>query len=272
MLRSTLFASLGFFLGLGLNCQVLAQTTAVEPVTDEPNGLVESLQPEKPFRIVGFGDSLMAGYLLEADQSFTTVLEKRLNEKGYNIVVDNAGVSGDTTTGGLQRLDWSIPDDTGLVIVELGANDMLRGLSPEITEKNLDAMLARLKERKIPVILAGMLSAPNMGGERAKPFNAIYPQLAKKYQVPLYPFFLDGVSGNSHYVLDDGMHPNAEGVEIMVDKFLPVMEKTLTSLKIQPVKPTDNGEDNSDSKGGSLNDDNNIPIPQDDGTMPEDED
>ena len=149
----------------------------------------------EPYKIVGFGDSLMAGYGLDAGESFPEKLEKALRDKGHDVVIANAGVSGDTTSGGLARLDWSIPDGTQVVILELGANDMLRGIAPEITEKNLDAMIARLKERNITVLLAGMRAAPNLGPDYQAAFDAIYPRLAEKYGVALYPFFLDGVAG-----------------------------------------------------------------------------
>jgi acyl-CoA thioesterase I len=182
-----------------------------------------------PFRIVGFGDSLMAGYGLDAGQSFPEKLEAALRKNGHDVVISNAGVSGDTTSGGLARLDWSVPDGTQLVILELGANDMLRGVSPEIAEKNLDAMIAKLKARNIPVLIAGMLAAPNLGDGYAKAFDAIYPTLARKYDAPLYPFFLDGVAADKTALLDDGMHPNAAGVDRMVERMLPLVEKTIAA-------------------------------------------
>ncbi|RUW07647.1 MULTISPECIES: GDSL-type esterase/lipase family protein, partial [unclassified Mesorhizobium] len=123
----------------------------------------------------------------------------------------------------------SVPDGTGLVILELGANDMLRGVSPEIAEKNLDAMLAKLKQRNIPVLLAGMLAAPNLGAEYQKAFDAIYPKLAAKYAVPLYPFFLDGVAGHPAMQLEDGLHPNPKGIDVMVKGILPVVEKAIAA-------------------------------------------
>ena len=130
---------------------------------------------------------------------------------------------------GLSRLDWSVPDGTRLVILELGANDMLRAVTPDITEKNLDAMLAKLKERKIPVLLAGMRAAPNLGADYQARFDAIYPRLAEKYGVALYPFFLDGVAGDSKLVLEDGMHPSAKGIDIMVERILPMLEKLIAA-------------------------------------------
>ncbi len=184
----------------------------------------------EPVTIVGFGDSLMAGYDLAPGEGFTDRLQAALRAGGHDVTVDYAGVSGDTTSGGLSRLDWSVPDDTQLVILELGANDMLRGLSPDIVEKNLDAMMARLKERNISVILAGMLAAPNLGETYRQAFDGIYPRLAAKYGAPLYPFFLDGVAGDPALQLSDGMHPNAKGIDRMVEGILPTVEKALAAL------------------------------------------
>lgn len=178
-------------------------------------------------RGVGFGDSLMAGYRLGPDQSFPDRLQAALKAKGYDIEIANAGVSGDTTSGGLARLDWSVPDDTDFVILELGANDALRGISPDLSRENLDTMIARLKEKGIDVILAGMLAPPNMGEDYAADFNPIFPELAAKYDVPFYPFFLDGVAAQPDKQLEDGMHPNEVGVTTMVDGFLPLMEDYL---------------------------------------------
>lgn len=181
----------------------------------------------EPLRVVGFGDSLMAGYGLGPGEAFPEKLEAALRKKGHDVVIANAGVSGDTTSAGLSRLDWSVPDGTQLVILELGANDMLRGVAPDITEKNLDAMIASLQKRGIAVLLAGMVAAPNLGPDFASAFNGIYPRLAAKYGIQLYPFFLYGVAADNKFLLQDGMHPNAAGVDRMVEKFLPEMEKAL---------------------------------------------
>jgi len=181
----------------------------------------------EPFRIVGFGDSLMAGYGLGPGEGFPEKLEAALRARGHDVVIANAGVSGDTTSGGLSRLDWSIPDGTQLVILELGANDMLRGIDPALVEQNLDKMLARLKERKIEVLLAGMVAAPNLGHAYGEQFGTIYPKLAKKYDATLYPFFLDGVAGDAKLLLEDGMHPNAQGIDRMVENALPTVEKAI---------------------------------------------
>jgi Lysophospholipase L1 and related esterases len=176
------------------------------------------------FQIVGFGDSLMAGYQLETGAGFPEQLERALRERGYEVAVTNAGVSGDTTSGGLSRLDWSVPDGTDLVILELGANDMLRGIMPEATEQNLEKMIQRLKERNIGILLVGMYAAPNLGEDYAARFNAIYPRLAEKHGLPFVPFFLEGVAAEPELQLADGMHPNAKGVERMVENVLPVIE------------------------------------------------
>ncbi|MDW6022094.1 arylesterase [Mesorhizobium sp. BAC0120] len=183
----------------------------------------------EPYRIVGFGDSLMAGFGLGPGEGFTEKLQAALKSKGINAEVANAGVSGDTSSGGLSRLDWSVPDGTQLVILELGANDMLRGTAPEIVRKNLDAMIARLKARKIPVLLVGMLAAPNLGAGYSAAFNSIYPDLAEKYGIPLYPFFLEGVAADSRYLQADGLHPNARGVDRIVENILPSVEKLIAA-------------------------------------------
>jgi acyl-CoA thioesterase-1 len=184
---------------------------------------------EDRLQLVGFGDSLMAGYQLAPSESYTAQLEAALKAKGHDVIITNAGVSGDTTSGGLSRIDWSVPDGTDGVILELGANDALRGIAPEQSEKNLDAILARLKERNIPVLLAGILAPPNMGGDYAERFNPIYQRLAAKYAVPLYPFFLDGVVTVNGLQLEDGMHPNAKGVGVMVERSLPAVESFIAA-------------------------------------------
>lgn len=182
------------------------------------------------YQIVGLGDSLMAGYRLAPGQAFPERLEAALKAAGHDVVIANAGVSGDTSTGGLARLDWSVPDGTELVLLELGANDMLRGISPDITEKNLDEMIARLKARGIAVLLIGMKAAPNLGPDYEAAFNGIYERLAQKYGLPLYPFFLEGVAATPALQLDDGMHPNAQGVDRMVEGVLPLVETVLPAV------------------------------------------
>jgi acyl-CoA thioesterase-1 len=180
-------------------------------------------------QIVGFGDSLMAGYGLSPGESFPEKLEAALKARGHDVVIANAGVSGDTSSGGLARLDWSVPDGTDLVILELGANDMLRGVPPSVTLKNLSEMIDRLKQRDIEVLLAGMRAAPNLGEGYQGEFDAIYPGLAAQHGVALYPFFLEGVAAEKSLLLDDGMHPNAAGIDIMVANFLPAMEAAIAA-------------------------------------------
>jgi len=185
----------------------------------------------KTLQLVGFGDSLMAGYQLPTTQSYTALLEKALKAKGHDVAIANAGVSGDTTAAGLSRVDWSVPDGTDGVILELGANDALRGIAPAETEKNLDQIITRLKARNIPVLLAGMIAPPNMGGAYGEGYNGIYERLSQKHGIALYPFFLDGVVGQQGLQLEDGMHPNAKGVQVMVDRSLPAVEAFLASIK-----------------------------------------
>ncbi|MDQ0448577.1 arylesterase [Methylobacterium aerolatum] len=184
----------------------------------------------RPVRLVAFGDSLTAGFRLPADAAFPAVLERMLKAKGRDVTIANAGVSGDTTTGGLDRLDWSVPEGTDGVIIELGANDMLRGTDPAVARRNLTAMLDRMKARHIPVLLAGMQAAPNLGPDYRAKFDAIYPDLAKQYGVILYPFFLDGIIGDAGQHLDDGLHPNVKGVETMASRMLPTVERFLDTL------------------------------------------
>ena len=184
-----------------------------------------------PATIVALGDSLTAGYGLGAGDGFTDRLEVRLKADGHDVTVINAGVSGDTSKGGLARLDWSVPDGTSLVIVELGANDALRGIAPAETRANLDAILTRLKQRNIPVLLAGMIAPPNMGEDYGREFNPIYAELAGKHDVKLYPFFLDGVAGDPALNQADGMHPNPEGIGIIVDRIAPQVGQLLSAMK-----------------------------------------
>jgi acyl-CoA thioesterase-1 len=176
---------------------------------------------QDPVRLMVLGDSLTAGFGLAAEDGFTAQLEAALAEEGYEVEVLNHGVSGDTTAGGVARLDWALADDPHAAIVELGANDMLRGIDPDVAQENLATILERLKDEDIPILLAGMLAAPNWGPEYEAEFNAIYPALAERYEVPLYEFFLDGVAGDPELNQPDGLHPTAEGVSVIVDNILP---------------------------------------------------
>jgi acyl-CoA thioesterase-1 len=184
-----------------------------------------------PLKIVAFGDSLTAGYGLPAQDTFPARLQAALSAKGHNVEIENAGVSGDTASGGLSRLDWSIADGTDAVIVELGANDMLRGVDPKVTRKALDDILARLKARNIAVLLCGMRAAPNMGADYVREFEAIFADLANKHDVVFYPFFLDGVATQAKLALRDGMHPNAAGVEAIVEGILPKAEELVARVR-----------------------------------------
>jgi acyl-CoA thioesterase I len=184
----------------------------------------------QPIRLVALGDSLSAGYNLPQEAAFPVALERALKAKGYRVEVANAGVSGDTSSGGLDRLDWSVPDGTDGVILELGANDMLRGLDPAGTRKNVEAIVERLKSRNIPVMLAGMYASRNLGPEYVQKFDGTYPDIAKKHDLVLYPFFLDGVAGDRSLNLPDGMHPTAKGVGIIVERILPSVESFLARL------------------------------------------
>ncbi len=187
----------------------------------------------KPIKVVVLGDSLSAGLGLAGNEAFPAKLQKSLHDNGIAIDMTNAGVSGDTASGGRDRLDWSVPDSTDAVIVELGANDALRGIDPAVTRKALTEIVTRLKARKIAVMLCGMLAPPNYGSEYAAKFNAIYPDLAKQFDVPLYPFFLEGVAADPKLNQADGLHPTAAGVDIIVAKMLPTVEAFLRPLRGQ---------------------------------------
>jgi acyl-CoA thioesterase-1 len=186
---------------------------------------------EAPVKIVAFGDSLTAGLGLSEREGFVARLQAALAGKGIVAEVINAGVSGDTATAGLARLDWSVPPGTDAVILELGANDMLRGVAPQVTHTALEALLQRLSGRRIPVLMCGMRAAPNLGTNYARAFEAIYPELAAKYHALLYPFFLDGVATDRGLTQSDGLHPNAAGVGVIVDRILPMVEELVARIR-----------------------------------------
>jgi acyl-CoA thioesterase-1 len=190
-------------------------------------GFAQAPAEKKPIKMVVLGDSLSAGFGLPATSAFPQRLQKALKAKGIAIDMINAGVSGDTSSGGRDRLDWSVPEGTEVVILELGANDALRGTDPAVTRSALTDILTRLKARGIAVLLCGMLAPPNYGSDYAARFNAIYPDLAKTFAVPLYPFFLEGVATNAKLNQGDGLHPTAEGVDVIVAKILPMVEAFL---------------------------------------------
>jgi acyl-CoA thioesterase-1 len=193
--------------------------------------LLPARAAERPVKVVAFGDSLTAGYQLPAADTFPVRLEQALKAKGLAVEIVNAGVSGDTSSGGLSRLDWSVPEGTDAVILELGANDALRGIAPEVTRAALDEIVGRLKARGIEVLLCGMLAPPNMGPDYARAFNPIYPDLAARHGVALYPFFLDGVAANPKLNQRDGMHPTADGVAAIVTRMLPAVEALLARAR-----------------------------------------
>jgi acyl-CoA thioesterase I len=189
--------------------------------------------PAKPVKMVVLGDSLSAGLGLPARAAFPARLQKALSDKGMKVDMVNAGVSGDTASGGRDRLDWSVAEGTDAVIVELGANDALRGTDPAVTRAALADILKRLKDRKVAVLLCGMVAPPNYGSEYAAKFNAIYPELSKSLDVPLYPFFLEGVAADAKLNQADGIHPTAEGVDIIVKNIMPAVEAFLGPISGQ---------------------------------------
>jgi acyl-CoA thioesterase-1 len=183
-----------------------------------------------PIHIVALGDSLTAGYGLADKDGFVPRLQAALAKNGGAAEIANAGVSGDTASDGLARLDWSVPQGTDAVIVELGANDMLRGIEPEVTRAALDGILRRLTQRHIPVLLCGMRAAPNLGVDYGQAFDRIYPDLAAKYGVLLYPFFLDGVAADLSLTQQDGMHPNPAGVDVIIQHILPKVLELIAQI------------------------------------------
>ncbi|HEU4358665.1 MAG TPA: arylesterase [Xanthobacteraceae bacterium] len=186
---------------------------------------------DRPVRIVVLGDSLTAGFGLPADGAFPAKLEGALKAKGLAVEVTNAGVSGDTASGGLARLDWSVPEGTDAVILELGANDMLRGTDPQVTRRALEEIVRRLTQRRVVVLLAGMRAAANFDGTYRRDFDAIYPELALRYDLLLYPFFLDGVAGEGSLNQGDGLHPSAAGVDAIVARILPKAEELVRQAR-----------------------------------------
>lgn len=189
--------------------------------------------PAGTIKLVVLGDSLSAGLGLPAADAFPAQLEKALQNKGLIVAINNAGVSGDTASGGLDRLDWSVPADTQGVLLELGANDALRGLDPKVTRGALENILKRLKARGIAVLLCGMVAPPNYGAEYAAQFNTIFPDLARTYDVPLYPFFLEGVAADTKLNQADGMHPTAAGIAVIVKNIMPTVESFVREISAQ---------------------------------------
>jgi acyl-CoA thioesterase I len=212
---------------LAIPQDALAQTPAGQETTQDAKPVV------KPLKLVVLGDSLTVGYGLPAPAAFPAQLQKALKTNGMEVDMLNAGVSGDTTSGGRDRLGWSVPEGTEAVIVELGANDALRGVDPQVTRAALSDIVTSLKARKIAVLLCGMYAPPNYGSEYAARFNAIYPELSKSFGVPLYPFFLEGVAANAKLTQADGLHPTTEGVAVIVKNIMPTVQAFLGALSGQ---------------------------------------
>ncbi|WP_323800259.1 arylesterase [Parasphingorhabdus sp.] len=202
----------------------------VATVSTETGGEQKAAAKEAEILIVAFGDSLYAGYGLDQKQGFAPELQAALRAAGQDVQVYNAGVSGDTTAAGLRRMDFvidSLARKPDLVILGLGGNDLLRGLKPADTRANMEAMVKKLQDRGITVMLTGMLAPPNLGAAFGDEFNAIYPALAKKYDTALYPFFMDGLVGHPDLFQADGIHPTAEGIDIIVGKITPQVVEVL---------------------------------------------
>lgn len=215
------------FLQIGAFAAVFHLILAIAPLTTTSAGAA-------PVRIVAFGDSLTAGYRLAPGEAFPNRLEKALRDKGVDARVENAGVSGDTTAAGLARLDWGVPAATDIVILQLGANDALRGIDPKVTRSNLDSIIRQLKTKGAKVLLAGMLAPRNLGEDYARRFDAIFPELAEAHGLALYPFFLEGIALRPDLNLDDGMHPNARGVDVIVAQILPYIDKLVQAATNKP--------------------------------------
>jgi acyl-CoA thioesterase I len=218
--RVALFAQM-LVLGLAL--------LGVEPAFAQTSAAIVA----KPIKMVVLGDSLSAGFGLAGPDAFPAKLQKALKANGVEVEMTNAGVSGDTSSGGRDRLDWSVPEGTQAVIVELGANDALRGTDPTVTRAALTDIVARLKARGIAVLLCGMLAPPNYGSDYSARFNTIYPDLAKSSGVPLYPFFLEGVAADAKLNQPDGLHPTAQGVDVIVGNILPTVQAFLGPISGQ---------------------------------------
>lgn len=185
-------------------------------------------------RIVALGDSLTAGYMIPGQDAFPAQLERALKARGHDVIVLNSGVSGDTVAGGLERLDWAVPDEAQAVIVELGANDALRGIPVERTRQSFETLLSNLKARKLPILIAGMHAPRNWGEDYARDFDRMFPELAEKYGAVLYPFFLDGVVMDPALNLGDGLHPTPKGVAHIVEKILPKVEELIGRVTAAP--------------------------------------
>ncbi len=213
--------------GYGMRKRVLKAVTGAMALAALTIGPARAVTEPDVTRILVLGDSIAAGYGLAAERSFPARLESKLEAEGHRVKVINAGVSGDTTAGGRARLDWVLSNKPDVAIVELGGNDGLRGIPPATTKANLEAILARLKAAEVRVLLTGMLAPPNMGDGYANAFNALFPALARRYNVAFYPFLLDGVAAQPALNQPDGIHPNDQGVAVLVDRLAPYVVRLL---------------------------------------------
>ena len=227
-------------------CSLLTNKRVLAPNPSSPAALFSTLMvficlavappvraADAPITLVALGDSLTAGYGLGPDEGFVPQLQAALQARGHEVKIGNGGVSGDTSSGGLARLDWAVGPETQGVILELGANDMLRGIAPAVTRANLTAIIKHLHKRGIKVMLAGMLAAPNLGEAYAARFDPIYPQIAEQFGLVFYPFFLDGVAGQRELNLPDGIHPTGDGIGVIVENILPSIERLLAQIETQ---------------------------------------
>jgi acyl-CoA thioesterase-1 len=187
----------------------------------------------KPITLLALGDSLTSGFGLEANEAFPVKLEAVLKNRYPELKIINGGIAGDTAADGLARLDWALTDDINGLIVEFGANDALRGLDLKQTEEALDGIMAKAKDRNLPVLILGMKSPPNMGPDYVARFDGLFPRLAEKYQALLYPFYLDGVAANASFNQADGIHPNGQGVDVIVSKIIPSVEKLIGKVALK---------------------------------------
>ncbi|WP_341365066.1 arylesterase [Thalassospira sp. SN3W] len=220
-LSRRLFRCAGMGFGILIGAMSLFGIHDAQAADKAADNAANTASGNAPQTLMLYGDSLMAGYGLSHEDGFAPRLEAALRDAGHNVKVINSSVSGDTTAAGLSRLEWALVDDPDIVLLELGANDALRGVEPSQTRENLDEIIGKLRDRDVAVLLAGMMAPPNMGKEYGAEFNEIYPELAAEYQLAFYPFFLDGVAADSSLNQDDGIHPNADGVKIIVERILP---------------------------------------------------
>ena len=213
--------------------QVVVLLAAVNASVSAADAPMARAEPAKPIRIVAFGDSLTAGYGLKPRHAFPAQLQEALKARGHDVVVVNAGVSGDTTAAGLERIAWAVPDGTDAVILEFGGNDALRGIDPKVTRANLDKIISSLEDRDIPILLAGIRAPANWGEDYSKAFDVIFPDLADEYGLVFYPFFLEGVVLNPKLNLNDGLHPNSKGITEIIKRIVPSVEELIDRTSTQ---------------------------------------